>query len=88
MVITILFWIKGSSPHTTATEFGQGTGPILINQLQCSGDESEILNCPYSPFLLSSCSHYYDAGVVCEGMVCIMILTNWNIHNTFCVIFS
>ena len=64
----MLYYLPGSVPYTTATEFGQGTGPILISDLRCSGVESHLLDCSYSPFLHSSCSHYYDVGVVCEGM--------------------
>ena len=67
--LILLIVISGSVPYTTASQFGQGTGPILMSNLQCSGDESHLINCSYSPFLYTSCSHYYDVGVICEGTV-------------------
>ena len=61
------YYITGSVTYTTATQFGQGTVPILMSLVQCSGQESNLINCSYSPFPYSTCSHYYDVGVKCEG---------------------
>lgn len=33
----------------------------------CSGQESHLINCSYSPLIPSYCSHTYDVGVKCEG---------------------
>ncbi|XP_019853225.1 PREDICTED: deleted in malignant brain tumors 1 protein [Amphimedon queenslandica] len=57
----------GSVAYTTASEFGQGSGPILISSIQCSGQESHLINCSYSPLIPSYCSHTYDVGVKCEA---------------------
>ena len=65
--IIIYYCITGSVTYTTATQFGQGTGPILMSVVQCSGQESNLIDCSYSPFPYSTCSHYYDVGVKCEG---------------------
>ena len=61
------YYITGSVTYTTSTQFGQGTGPILMSVVKCSGQESNLLDCPYQPFPYSSCSHSYDVGVKCEG---------------------
>ena len=61
------YHITGSVTYPSASQFGQGTGPILINSVRCSGHESNLLDCSYKPFPYSSCSHYYDVGVKCEG---------------------
>ena len=60
---------KGALPYTNANKFGQGTGPILMSRVGCSGKESKLLDCSYQQFPYSSCTHYYDAGVKCEGEV-------------------
>ena len=70
--IVIIYLIKyycitGSVAYRTASQFGQGTGPILMSSVGCSGQESKLLECSYQPFPYSSCTHYYDAGVKCEG---------------------
>ena len=58
----------GSVPYTTATQFGQGTGPIFISDVQCTGQESNLFDCSYRSVPTSSCTHYHDAGVKCEGI--------------------
>ena len=49
--------------------YGQGTGPIVLDDLACTGNENRILACKSSQFLSisSTCDHYDDAGVKCEG---------------------
>ncbi|CAC5424589.1 unnamed protein product [Mytilus coruscus] len=41
-----------------------GNGAIWLNDVQCSGSESLLLNCSYNNDL-SLCSHYKDVGVHC-----------------------
>ena len=45
--------------------FGQGSGPIQIDGVQCSGTESELRNCSYSQ--TNKCGHSADVGVTCNG---------------------
>ena len=45
--------------------FGEGTGPIHLDNVNCAGNESSLLNCT----LLTNhnCIHSEDAGVECAG---------------------
>ena len=43
-----------------------------MSSVGCSGKESKLLDCSYQPFPYSSCTHYYDAGVKCEGEVILL----------------
>lgn len=49
--------------------FGQGSGPIFLNNMECAGDEKNLLQCKHSGIALQqpSCRHAFDAGVVCAG---------------------
>ena len=49
--------------------FGSGfSRPILIDDITCTGNEENILDCSYDS--VSNCDHSEDAGVIC-GAVCL-----------------
>uniref|UniRef100_A0A5F9C3M0 Macrophage scavenger receptor 1 n=1 Tax=Oryctolagus cuniculus TaxID=9986 RepID=A0A5F9C3M0_RABIT len=45
--------------------FGQGTGPIWLNEVPCLGMESSIEECKIRQWGVRVCSHGEDAGVTC-----------------------
>ena len=45
--------------------FGQGTGRIWLDNVQCTGSERALMNCTASPNGVNSCTHSQDAGVRC-----------------------
>ena len=47
--------------------FGQGRGPVFLEYVQCSGFEESLLDCDNNRLGYSTCGHYEDAGVVCQG---------------------
>lgn len=45
--------------------FGQGSGAIILDDVQCTGSEDNLVDCPYDRSTLD-CTHSEDAGVRCQ----------------------
>ncbi|XP_067319359.1 scavenger receptor cysteine-rich type 1 protein M130-like [Anolis sagrei] len=48
---------------------GQGSGPIWLEGLNCTGKEASLRECPRSPWGEHHCNHSQDASVECTGWI-------------------
>lgn len=46
-------------------EFGEGTGPIWLDNLNCEGQENSILECEHNPWGDNNCRHSEDIAINC-----------------------
>jgi deleted-in-malignant-brain-tumors protein 1 len=46
--------------------FGEGSGPIVLDDVNCTGLELYVTKCPNSGFYIHNCAHSEDAGVLCN----------------------
>ena len=47
--------------------FGEGTGDIWMEDVQCDGSEKSLFECIHALHVQPYCDHWEDAGVICKG---------------------
>ena len=57
-------YISGATARLNAA-YGQGTGPIFLDDVMCRGLEYRLIECVHRGIEVASCSHFSDAGVIC-----------------------
>ena len=45
--------------------FGEGTGPIYLDDVECRGNESRLTDCAYTR--QHNCAHSEDVGIQCRA---------------------
>ncbi|XP_071835447.1 scavenger receptor cysteine-rich domain superfamily protein-like isoform X1 [Apostichopus japonicus] len=60
-----------SSANTThcCAFFGHGEGQIMLDDLGCRGDESDLGSCNHRGWSTHNCAHTEDASVTCNGKI-------------------
>ncbi len=56
---------EGATPLTTG--FTNGAGQIWLDDVQCVGTETRLIDCPALPLGQHNCVHAEDAGVRCQS---------------------
>ena len=67
--------------------FGQGTGPTWLDEVDCTGSETNLTQCSHNGFGNEDCSHFEDAGVRCatEGRYSIMLIYTNHLSTYVCM---
>uniref|UniRef100_A0A6I8NBH6 SRCR domain-containing protein n=1 Tax=Ornithorhynchus anatinus TaxID=9258 RepID=A0A6I8NBH6_ORNAN len=66
--------------------FGEGSGRILLDNVNCTGNELSLASCSHSGWSIHNCNHWEDAGVICTGES--WWLANWSSRKTFLMLRS
>ena len=63
--VTKNLFLTGATAFVRAS-FGPGTGPILLDNVGCSGSETRLVDCINNGIGVNNCGHNEDAGVRCQ----------------------
>ena len=74
MIMLQCIFISGAVARLDAV-YRQGTGPILLSNVQCSGNEQRLFECQHNSLDVGSCRHTEDAGVDCFEGIGLAVLT-------------
>ena len=61
---------RGAVTAHRSARFGQGSGQILLDDLQCTGREASLLECSHRGINVHDCTHSEDASATCECNFC------------------
>jgi len=59
---------RGVAKAWSQAHFGEGSGPVLLDEVRCTGNELSIEQCPKSSWREHNCGHKEDAGVSCTPL--------------------
>ncbi|XP_072113000.1 scavenger receptor cysteine-rich domain-containing group B protein-like [Mobula birostris] len=63
---------------TKSSLFGQGSGPVWLDNLKCSANNSALWQCPARPWGENDCFHKEDVGVICSDFMAIRLANGEN----------
>ena len=66
-VVCRMLGFPGAEQAPGSAAFGQGEGNIVLDDVACQGDETNLGECSHPGYLVENCAHYEDAGVRCAG---------------------
>ncbi|GCB62159.1 hypothetical protein scyTo_0004207, partial [Scyliorhinus torazame] len=58
--------LSGTAKSWLGSHFGHGTGPIMLDEVECTGNELYLDECKKSNWGQHNCEHAEDAGASCD----------------------
>ena len=65
----------------TNAHFGAGIGSIHLDNVECSGTENHLMDCPHSSQVNCYYDHLEDAGVRCQGILVLLRHVSFHVQN-------
>ncbi|XP_073208968.1 neurotrypsin-like isoform X3 [Lepidochelys kempii] len=71
---------SGTPKAFSWAHYGQGSGPILLDEVECSGNELSLDQCKKNNWGQQNCDHIEDAGVSCDPFT--VALPAWHLRGS------
>ena len=65
-VVCLHLGYQGAAIAHQNASFGEGSGEILLDNVDCTGMETSVFQCKHNGLYSHNCDHDEDAGVTCE----------------------
>ena len=65
-VVCRMLGYEGALSAPGGAAYGEGEGDIFLDDVDCAGDESHIMDCFHAGLNIDNCVHSEDASVVCR----------------------
>ena len=86
---SIMSFLFSASVPVRRSMYGNSTVPFLLDDIVCTGNESNLLQCPHSGLGMHNCDSSETAGVICGGtyvnlmMICksFYYFVSFTLHN-------
>ena len=62
-------------------KYGEGSGTIMMDDVNCTGEESSLFDCDFNGWTNNDCGHGEDAGVKCLQPLISTSDTDTSYHN-------
>lgn len=46
--------------------YGPGSGPVVLDNVECRGNETDLFDCPHNGIGIENCDRFEDAAVQCS----------------------
>jgi len=56
---------SGALSALCCAAYGEGLDPIWLDEVECTGGEESLFDCPHGGWGIEDCGHHEDASVVC-----------------------